>query len=129
MLLCFSLRLLKVQLTMRETFFQHSTPPRPNPTLWLCDILRLAWLIKMSNAVHILNAVAHRRSKKKKIKHKKQNELDQEQRKMAKSNSGAIKTEKKESSQSRRMKMSNAESCLSSLATCVRAATSTHSFE
>lgn len=32
---------------------------------------------------------------KKKIKHKKQNELDQEQRKMAKSNSGAIKTEKK----------------------------------
>lgn len=65
MLLCFSLRLLEVQLTMRETFFQHSTPPRPNPTLWLCDILRLAWLIKMSNAVHILNAVAHRRSKKK----------------------------------------------------------------
>lgn len=40
----------------------------------------------------------------KKIKHKKQNELDQEQRKMAKSNSGAIKTEKKEAAKAEEWK-------------------------
>lgn len=41
---------------------------------------------------------------KKKIKHKKQNELDQEQRKMAKSNSGAIKTEKKKAAKAEEWK-------------------------